>query len=103
MDFNRKSLAIGAGVVAIAWMIGVHHFWGDPPFIFLNALFGLEGREWLWVSVDLLFWLGIGVLLAILGLRSGNSMGQIFALIAVGVFVYFAWRLFHPPYVPSAA
>ena len=98
-----KTLKNWAGMVSILWMMGVYQIFGYPPCSFFNALFGVENSAQLSSILDLLIWLGVGLLFAVFSLRRWRSAGQVFAIIAVCIFVYFAWCLFHPDHIPDVA
>ena len=92
-----------AGLVSIVWLVGIFEIFGYPPFVFFNALFGVERSPQLSLVVDLVIWLGVGLLFAIFGLRCWKSAGQLCSIAAICIFIYFAWRLLHPVYVTDAA
>jgi hypothetical protein len=80
-------------------MLGVYQFLEHAPegFILFQFDFSAFSTQFTYLGI----WLGIGLIFAIAGLRSGNSAGQICALVAIGVFIYFAWYLLYPSEVPS--
>src|ERR1017187_2391409 len=98
-----KPLKSWSGLFSIFWLVGIFEIFGYPPFVFLDALFGVEKSQQLSLVVDLLIWLGVGLLFAIVGLRCWKSAGQLCSIAAICIFIYFAWRLLHPVYVPDAA
>ncbi|HEY5040600.1 MAG TPA: hypothetical protein VIK53_01195 [Verrucomicrobiae bacterium] len=83
-----------AGLIAIAWMVGIFERLDYPPHMtFFNVLFGIENSSQLSLFADLFVWLGVGLIFAIAGLRCGKSAGQVCATIAICIFIYFAWHL----------
>jgi hypothetical protein len=88
-----------SGLIAIAWMVGGYEFLEHAPegFILFKFDFSAFSTQFTYLGI----WLGIGLIFAIAGLRSGNSAGQICALVAIGVFIYYAWDLLYPSAVPS--
>ena len=93
-----------AGLISIAWMVGIFEHLDDPPYMtFFNVLFGIENSSQISLIADLFVWLGVGLIFAIAGLRCGKSAGQVCAIIAICIFIYFAWHLLHPAYVVGTA
>jgi hypothetical protein len=70
---NLKSLKSWAGLISVIWMVGIYEIFDYPPYVFFNALFGIEKSSQLSLVVDLLIWLGVGLLFAIVGLRCWKS------------------------------
>ena len=96
-----SSLRNWSGLIAITWMIGIYEFLSHAPEIFFLNLFNLNFVSWLGQFAYLGIWLGIGLIFAIVGLRSKNLAAQICAIIAICVFILFAWSLLHSP-MPAA-
>jgi hypothetical protein len=90
---SAKAMNNWAGLASIVWMLGVYAvlalvverrgYWFDPA--------------WLFMSVVLVGWLGVGLLLAIFGLSRGSVVGRVCAMIGVVVFLYFAWQFWLGP------
>lgn len=59
---------------------------------------GISGFEpfWLFLVLILFSWLGFGLLLAISGVMRGDLVGRICAVLALLVFLYFAWLVISP-------
>ena len=94
-----KVLRNWAGLASIVWMVGIFVFLNHAPENFF--LFKFDSSSWV-VEFSLLgIWLGIGLFFAITGLRCGKSAGQLCAIAAIIVFIYFAWHLLYPSEVPS--
>jgi hypothetical protein len=94
-------LRIWSGLISIAWIVGLYVFLDRDPasLVYFRSNFSTFSTQFTYLGI----WLGIGLVFAIAGLRSGKSAGQICSMIAIGVFIYFSWHLFHPDYVPGAA
>src|SRR2546426_970445 len=73
--------------VSIVWMMSgfvVIHYVTVPRHIMFDPV-------WLFLFVTLSVQLIPGLLLAITGLRCGNRAGQVCAISAIGLFVWFVW------------
>jgi hypothetical protein len=82
-----KLLNDWAGLASIAWMVGAYEFLHHAP-----SSFHFE-PPWLFMLTIFVSWLGIGLLLAVAGLRRGNLAGRVGAVSALAVFSYFAWQM----------
>ena len=49
----------------------------------------------------LLCWWGIGLLLAISGLRRGNLPSRIAGVLTIGAFLFYAWDMLRPVVMPT--
>ena len=96
-----KQIKNWAGLISIAWMVGVYWFLNHAPEDFI--LFRFDFASWVTQFTYLGIWLGIGLLFAITGLRCGKSAGQLCGIAAVIVFIYYVWHLFYPSEVPDLA
>ena len=90
-----------AGLISIAWMVGIHALVNNASENFI--LFRFDYSAFSTQFTYLGMWLGVGLLFSIAGLRCGKSAGQVCAIVAVAVFIYYAWRLYYPSEVPSVA
>jgi hypothetical protein len=81
-----------SGAISIFWMVGIFIFLDNAPESFF--LFKLNMASWRVEFGFLGIWLGVGLLFAATGLRCGKPVGQLFAIVAVIVFLYFACQLF---------
>ena len=82
-----------AGLFSIVWQVG------GFALIYLLIHYGIHFHFeplWLFLLLTLGAWLGAGLLFAIAGLTRGNRRGQIFAVVAICVFIYFAWQILAP-------
>jgi hypothetical protein len=87
---TTKLLNSWAGLASIAWMVGVYEF-------LLHAPSGFRFEpSWFFMIAILVSWLGVGLLLAVAGLRRGHFAGRVCAIFALLVFLYFAWHLVSP-------
>jgi hypothetical protein len=80
-----KLLRNWSGLFSIMWLAGVYfvlRFSAVPEGLFRLILI------WLWLS--------LGLLLGVLGLRCGSFAGRASALVAIGLFLFFAWSLLCP-------
>jgi len=93
---SPKPVTCWAGLFSIVWMVG---------YAFLMDHIGLRGFEPFWLFLTLIFfsWLGFGLLLAVSGVMRGNSGGRICGVLAVLVFLYFAWQMVSPVFQRSRA
>jgi hypothetical protein len=97
---STQLLSKWAGLISIVWMAGVHEFLNRAPEGFF--LFKFDPSSWVTQVGFLGVWLGLGLLLALRGLRCTQSSGQVLAIIATGVFVYYAWGELVPAAVLAA-
>jgi hypothetical protein len=89
---NTKALQNWVGISSILWMVGGYAF---IRHVMLPHNLQFE-PFWLYMLVLFFGWLGVGLLLAVTGLRRGNWAGRIFAFVAIGVFIFFAWLMVSP-------
>src|ERR1700690_135923 len=89
---NTKALQSWAGVSSILWMVGGYAF---IRCVILPHHLQFEPL-WLYALVVFYAWLGVGLILAVAGLRRGKLLGRIFALLAIGIFIFFAWIMLSP-------
>ena len=90
---STKLLNSWAGLASIVWMAGAYELLLRAP-----SGFGFE-PSWLFILTIFVSWLGIGLLLAVAGLRRGNLAGRVCAIIALLVFLYFAWQVTNPFFI----
>jgi hypothetical protein len=89
---NTKPLNNWAGLISIVWLLG-----GFALIAYVLAPRDTQFEPlWLLLVLILGVWLGVGLLLAIAGLKRGNWLGRILAAIAICLFIYFAWLLVRP-------
>ncbi len=90
-----------AGLISIAWMVGIYELLNHASenFILFRFDFAAFSTQFTYLGI----WLGVGLLFAIAGLRCGRSAGQVCAIAAIIVFIYYAWHLFYPSEVPGMA
>ena len=96
---NTTLLKNWAGLVSIVWMVGAFVLLNHAPENFI--LFKFDATSWLTQFSYLGIWLGIGLILAVTGLRCRALAGRVCAVIAICIFVYFAWDLLYPSQVPG--
>jgi hypothetical protein len=91
---NSKSMSSWAGPCSILWMLGGYAF-----LAFVASPHNLYFQP-MWLSMLIMFsaWLGIGLLLAVAGLRRGNIPGRVCAAIGVVLFLLFAWLTVSPAF-----
>jgi len=89
---TTKALQSWAGVSSILWMIGGYAF---IRHVILPYNLQFE-PFWFYALVVLCGWLGVGLFLAVSGLRRGSFAGRIFAFIALGIFIFFVWVMLCP-------
>ena len=92
---STKLLNNWAGLFSIAWMVGAYAFLAHAP-----SGFGFE-PSWLFILTIFVSWLGVGLLLAVAGLRRGHLAGRVCATLALLVFLYFAWQMVSPAFIPA--
>jgi hypothetical protein len=95
---SAKGLANWSGVVSIAWMLGGYY---SLSFIIVPRDWRFD-PEWLFLLLVLFGWMGVGLLLAMFGLRRGSVAGRICSVTALGVVLYFAWFVWLSPAVTHA-
>jgi hypothetical protein len=90
-----------SGLISIAWMTGIYELLNHAGagFILFQFDFSAFSTQFTYLGI----WLGVGLLFAIAGLRCGKSAGQVCAIVAIIVFIYYAWHLFYPSEVPDVA
>ena len=90
---STKLLNSWAGLASIVWMVGAYE-------LLLRAPSGFSFEpSWLFMLTIFVSWLGIGLLLAVAGLRRGHFAGRVCAVIGLLVFVYFAWQMISPVFI----
>jgi hypothetical protein len=95
---NTTLLKNWAGLVSIIWMVGLYEIMVHLPVDFAPSL---DLSSWHGLMVFLGVWLGVGLYFAVTGLRCRAVAGQLCAVVAIFVFVYFAWHLLYPSKVPG--
>lgn len=87
-----------SGVLSVPWVgLGLALVLLFGPRLHLTSELG---QVLLWTYIFLGWW-GIGLLLAISGLRRGNLPSRVFGVITIGAFLFFAWTLVWPLVVPA--
>jgi hypothetical protein len=76
-----------SGSVAIAWMMSIYvliHYVIVPHQIII-------GPFWVWIFTTLAIQLVPGLAFAIAGMRCGNRVGRVSAVLAAVLFLWFVW------------
>jgi hypothetical protein len=96
---KQRLLIRWAGVLSVGWMTGIYEFLEHAPVGFLPDL---DLSHWPALTAFMGIWLGIGLALAVSGLRCRSLVGRLCAIAGICVFVYFAGDLLFPRGVPGA-
>jgi hypothetical protein len=56
---------------------------------------------WLYFATLFCAWLGVGLWIAIAGLRSGSFAGRASAVLAIVLFAFFTWHMLYPALKPA--
>jgi hypothetical protein len=89
---NSKFLNNWLGPIAVVWLLGAHRL-----LSYLVAHIAQQIPESLFILIEIVCWLGVGLLLAVSGVRRGSNVSRIFAMLAICIFVHFAWQVLNPP------
>jgi hypothetical protein len=90
---NNRGLRSWAGLLSIFWILGGYALLRSDVSIG-HLAFLLP--TWLFLLGSLFLWLGVGLMLAIAGLRGGNVTGRVCGFIGLAVFLYFTWLMLAP-------
>jgi hypothetical protein len=96
---SAKSKSTWLGCFSFVWMVT-----GFAFTHFVLERYNFEFRpDWLYLLAVSVFvfgiWWGVGLLLAVAGVKRGNLAGRICAIISICVFVYFAWDMISPIFI----
>ena len=86
-----------AGSFSVAWMVG-----GYLLIRHVTAPRGLQFEPfWLYAATLFCAWLGVGLWIAIVGLRSSSVLGRASAILAIVLFAFFTWHMLYPALKPA--
>jgi len=86
-----------AGPLSVAWMVG-----GYLLIRYVTAPRGLQFDPfWLYAATLFCAWLGVGLSIAIVGLRSSSFFGRASAILAIVLFAFFTWHMLYPALKPA--
>ena len=95
LRMNAKVFSNWAGLASIIWMLFVYVL----VFLVIGPLADRYdfAPGWLFMLTVLAGWLGVGLLLVVVGLRCGSWIGRVCAILGLIVFLYFAWMFWLSP------
>jgi hypothetical protein len=86
-----------AGSFSIAWMLV-----GYLLIRFVTTPLRLQFEPfWLYFATLFCAWLGVGLWIAIVGLRSRSIAGRASAVFAIVLFAFFTWHMLYPALKPA--